>query len=98
MWGLAARQDVPGETRGVRGSSRIARMLPAEAMVLNHPRLRLVWHARHGERTLLTCEDDDRMQEVVRRELPVWRPSPRRVPDRQGTCRGRSVVSWGGAC
>lgn len=75
--------DLPGETRGVRRSSRIARMLPAEAMLLNHPRLRLVWHARHAERTLLTYEDDDRMEEVVRHEVPVWRPSPRRVPDKR---------------
>ncbi|HZY05363.1 MAG TPA: VWA domain-containing protein [Anaeromyxobacteraceae bacterium] len=75
--------DLPGETRGVRRSARIARMLPAEAMLLDHPRLRLVWHARHAERTLLTYEDDDRMEEVVRREAPVWRPSPRRVPDRK---------------
>ncbi|HYQ80722.1 MAG TPA: hypothetical protein VEP68_04425, partial [Anaeromyxobacteraceae bacterium] len=75
--------DLPGETRGVRRSGRIARMLPAEAMLLDHPRLRLVWHARHAERTLLTYEDDDRMEEVVRREAPVWRPSPRRVPDRK---------------
>ncbi|HEU4381878.1 MAG TPA: VWA domain-containing protein, partial [Anaeromyxobacteraceae bacterium] len=75
--------DLPGETRGVRRSARIARMLPAEAMLLAHPRLRLVWHARHAERTLLTYEDDDRMEEVVRREAPVWRASPQRVPDRK---------------
>jgi len=75
--------DLPGETRGVHRSSRIARMLPAEAMLLTHPRLRLVWHARHAERTLLTYEDDDRMQEVVRHEAPVWRPSPGRVADKR---------------
>jgi len=75
--------DLPGETRGVRRSSRVARMLPAEAMLLNHPRLRLVWHARHAERTLLTYEDDDRIDEVVRREVPVWRPAPRPVPGRR---------------
>jgi uncharacterized protein with von Willebrand factor type A (vWA) domain len=75
--------DLPGETRGVRRSSRIARMLPAEAMLLRHPRLRLVWHARHAERTLLTYEDDDRMEEVVRHEVPVWRPTPTREPGRR---------------
>lgn len=75
--------DLPGETRGVRRSARIARMLPAEAMLLNHPRLRLVWHARHAERTLLTYEDDDRMEEVVSVERPVWRPSSRRVPGKR---------------
>lgn len=75
--------DLPGETRGVRRSARIERMLPAEALLLGHPRLRLVWHARRAERTLLTYEDDDRLEEVVRREAPVWRPSPKRVPDRR---------------
>jgi uncharacterized protein with von Willebrand factor type A (vWA) domain len=75
--------DVPGETRGVRRSSRVARMLAAEAMLLNHPRLRLVWHARHAERTLLTYEDDDRMPEVVHCQGLVWRPSPNRVPEKR---------------
>jgi uncharacterized protein with von Willebrand factor type A (vWA) domain len=75
--------DLPGETRGVRRSSRVARMLAAEAMLLNHPRLRLVWHARHAERTLLTYEDDDRLPEVVHGQGLVWRPSPNRVPERR---------------
>ena len=35
-----------GETRSVHRADRIARMLPAEALMLGHPRLRLVWHAR----------------------------------------------------
>jgi len=75
--------DLPGETRGVRRSSRVARMLPAEAMLLAHPRLRLVWHARHAERTLLTYEDDDRLEQVVHREVPVWRPDPRPAPGKR---------------
>ncbi len=75
--------DLPGETRGVRRSSRVARMLPAEAMLLSHPRLRLVWHARHAERTLLTYEDDDRIDDDVVREVPVWRTSARRVPEKR---------------
>jgi uncharacterized protein with von Willebrand factor type A (vWA) domain len=58
-------------------------MLAAEAMLLNHPRLRLVWHARHAERTLLTYEDDDRMPEVVHDQGLVWRPSPNRVPEKR---------------
>ena len=73
--------DLPGETRGVRRSSRVARMLPAEAMLLRHPTLRLVWHARHAERTLLTYEDDDRTEDVVVQEVPVWRAAARRVPE-----------------
>lgn len=72
--------DLPGETRGIRRSDRIARMLPAEAMLLGHPRLRLVWHARRAERTLLTYEDDDRMTEVREERARVTRPEPRPQP------------------
>src|SRR5512140_662011 len=75
--------DYPGETLGVRRSGRVARMLPAEAMLLLHPRLRLVWHARHAERTLLTYEDDDRLREITHKLAPAWRASARRVPDKR---------------
>ena len=72
--------DLPGETRGIRRSDRIARMLPAEAMLLGHPRLRLVWHARRAERTLLSYEDDDRMTEVRQQRARVTRPESRPQP------------------
>jgi uncharacterized protein with von Willebrand factor type A (vWA) domain len=75
--------DYPGETLGVRRSGRVARMLPAEAMLLLHPRLRLVWHARHAERTLLSYQDDDRMPEITHELAPAWRPSSRRVPNQR---------------
>ena len=68
--------DMPGETRGIHRSDRIARMLPAEAILLGHPRLRLVWHARRAERTLLSYEDDDRMTEVRLHQAPVSQPRP----------------------
>ncbi|MDK9704329.1 MAG: VWA domain-containing protein [Sulfuritalea sp.] len=68
--------DMPGETRGIHRSDRIARMLPAEAMLLGHPRLRLVWHARRAERTLLSYEDDDRMTEVRLHQSLVSQPRP----------------------
>lgn len=73
--------DLPGETRGVHRSGRIARMLPAETMLLTHRRLRLVWHAHHAERTLLSYEEDDRLREALPEHLPVWQPSPSRLPD-----------------
>jgi uncharacterized protein with von Willebrand factor type A (vWA) domain len=77
--------DMPGETRGVHRSDRIARMLPAEAMLLGHPLLRLVWHARRAERTLLSYEDDDRMQELRLHRSTVTRPrigpQPGKRPD-----------------
>lgn len=74
--------ELAGETRGVYRSGRIARMLPSETMMLTHPKLRLLWHARHVERSLLTYEEDDRSREVVTERVPVQRPSPRRVPTR----------------
>ena len=74
--------DLPGQTRGVQRSDRFARMLPAEAMLLGHPTLRMVWHARRAERTLLCYEDDDRMQEIRLHEALVWRPNPQPVPER----------------
>ena len=72
--------DMPGETRGIHRSDRIARMLPAEAMLLGHPRLRLVWHARRAERTLLSYEDDDRMTEIRLHHAPVLQPRPGMLP------------------
>jgi uncharacterized protein with von Willebrand factor type A (vWA) domain len=68
--------DMPGETRGIHRSDRIARMLPAETMLLGHPHLRLVWHARRAERTLLCYEDDDRMEEVRLHQSRVTLPRP----------------------
>jgi uncharacterized protein with von Willebrand factor type A (vWA) domain len=75
--------DYPGETRGVRRSGRVPRMLPAEAMLLLHPRLRMVWHARHAERTLLTYEDDEILEEWIHEPQSAWAPSPDRLPDRR---------------
>jgi uncharacterized protein with von Willebrand factor type A (vWA) domain len=75
--------DMPGETRGVHRSDRIARMLPAETMLLGHARLRLVWHARRAERTLLCYEDDDRMEEVRLHQSRVSRPRPAPQPGRR---------------
>ncbi|MCE9568693.1 MAG: VWA domain-containing protein [Rhodocyclales bacterium] len=68
--------DMPGETRGIHRSDRIARMLPAESILLGHPRLRLVWHARRAERTLLSYEDDDRMTEIRLHQALVAQPRP----------------------
>lgn len=75
--------DMPGETRGVHRSDRIARMLPAETMLLGHPRLRLVWHARRAERTLLSYEDDDRMEEVRLHQSRVMLPRPGLQPGKR---------------
>jgi uncharacterized protein with von Willebrand factor type A (vWA) domain len=75
--------ELPGQTRGVYRSGRIARMLPAEMLLLRHPKLRLVWHARHAERALLSYEEDDRMRQSRARPVPVLRPSQVRQPQRR---------------
>ncbi len=93
--------ELPGETRGVRRSGRVARMLPSESMMFLHPRLRLVWHARHAERALLTYEDDDRLSEVRHVEAPVLlpgtRPAPRREMGPMLVCVDTSASMRGGA-
>lgn len=75
--------EMPGETRGVCRSGRIARMLPSETMKLTHRRLRLVWHAHHAERSLLTYEEDERMHQTVQERVPVPRPCPQRRPNKR---------------
>lgn len=45
---------VPAETKGIERSGEVARMLPLEAAMLGHRKLRLLWHARRAERALLT--------------------------------------------
>lgn len=72
--------ELPGQTRGVYRSGRVSRMLPGEAMMLAHPRLRLVWHARHAERALLSYEDDDRMFETRPHKGEGWSPTPEPSP------------------
>ena len=45
---------VPADTRGVERSGSVARMLPSEAVMLGHPKLRMLWHAHRSEEALLT--------------------------------------------
>ena len=44
---------VPADTRGIERSGSVARMLPVEAAMLGHPKLKMLWHARRAERALL---------------------------------------------
>lgn len=69
--------DLPAETRGIERSGRVSRMLPSEAQLLPHPRLRLIWFARHAERTLLAYEDSDILREPINIEREFWRPMTR---------------------
>ena len=91
---------VPAETRGIERSGNISRMLPAEAAMLCHPRLRLVWHARRAERALLTyrVEGIEIERRWVEREVMIEsqgnQPRPERGPiiaivDTSGSMHGR---------
>jgi uncharacterized protein with von Willebrand factor type A (vWA) domain len=75
--------DLPAQTRGIERSGRVSRMLPSEAVLLPHPRLRLIWFARHAERTLLTYEDNDTLREPVSVQRETWRPTTRPQPERK---------------
>jgi uncharacterized protein with von Willebrand factor type A (vWA) domain len=63
--------DAPGETTGVRFTSRPERMLASEAVMLRHPTLRKLWRARHAEARLLGWDS-----EAV---LVDWRADPLRT-------------------
>lgn len=77
---------LPAETRGIERSGEIARMLPAEAVNLGHPKLRLLWQARRAERALLTyrVEGIEIERVLVEREseeaVEERRPRPERGP------------------
>ncbi|MFS8068054.1 MAG: VWA domain-containing protein, partial [Byssovorax sp.] len=70
---------IPAETRGVERSGEIARMLPIEASMLGHPKLRLLWHARRAERALLTyrVEGIETERVWVEREAQIEGRKPR---------------------
>lgn len=76
----------PTETRGIERSGEISRMLPGEAALLGHPKLRLLWHARRAERALLTYRVEGVMVETIEveresfEELDGERPRPQRGP------------------
>lgn len=75
---------VPTETRGVERSGEIARMLPIEASMLGHPRLRMLWHARRAERALLTYRVEgvevERVEVERESDEERVRPRPERGP------------------
>lgn len=72
----------PTETRGITRSGDIARMLPSEAVLLAHPKLRLLWHARRAERALITYQVEGVFTEMaqVEREGTESRPEEQRKP------------------
>ncbi len=84
---------------GVERSGEITRMLPSEAVLLGHPRLRMLWHARRAERALLTYSaEGTRTERVVletesQESIDEERPRPVRGPvvaviDTSGSMQG----------
>lgn len=67
--------DAATETRGIKRSGNLTRMLPSESVWLMHPRLKLAWSARLLERTLMTYDDDNRVIETIWVEQDQWQPS-----------------------
>ena len=76
----------PAEMRGLERSGEITRMLPVEALMLGHPKLRMLWHARRSERALLTYRVEGIEVERVQverdshEEIEGKRPRPERGP------------------
>lgn len=96
---LVRSPRAPTEARGIERSGQIARMLPAEAALLAHPTLRLLWHARRAESGLATYRYEGQVLEHVRVQVdadPVERSShelPERGPvviclDTSGSMQG----------
>lgn len=75
---------VPAETRGIERGDALARMLPSEAALLCHPKLRLLWHARRAERALLIyrVEGTEIARRLVEREIQVEQRRPKPRPQR----------------
>ena len=90
---------IPAEMRGLERSGEITRMLPVEALMLGHPKLRMLWHARRSERALLTYRIEGIEIERVQvereghEEIDGKRPGPERGPifavvDTSGSMQG----------
>lgn len=71
---------VPTEARGVERSGDIGRMLPVEAAMLGHPKMKMLWHARRAERALLSYhyEGPDWERHLVEKEF--MEEGERKVP------------------
>jgi uncharacterized protein with von Willebrand factor type A (vWA) domain len=46
--------DIPNETRGIKLSGSVERMLPSEAGLLGNPQLKDLWYAKFAEKRLIT--------------------------------------------
>jgi uncharacterized protein with von Willebrand factor type A (vWA) domain len=66
---------VPMETKGVTRSDSISRMLPQEAILLGHPVLKKLWHAKRAEHALVSyaVEGTDLQTITEEREVQLER-------------------------
>lgn len=71
----------PMETRGVRRSNDLSRLLPAEALNLLKPRLRYLFYARMHEHALSTYLVEGVMPEKIEIEEDIEEEIEREVPD-----------------
>lgn len=69
---------VPEEAKGITRSDSVSRMLPQEAVMLGHPILKKLWHARRAESALVSYAfegtdiiSEDREQQVEKLEDQV---------------------------
>lgn len=73
----------PHEAHGVERGDALARMLPSEAVLLTHPALRMLWHARRADAALLQYELEGLEVERVLREEEILAERERTRPDPQ---------------
>ncbi len=66
---------VPMETKGITRSDSISRMLPQEAILLGHPILKKLWHAKRAEHALISyaVEGTDLQTITEEREIKIER-------------------------
>ena len=66
---------IPMETKGVTRSDSISRMLPQEAILLGHPVLKKLWHAKRAEHALVSyaVEGTDLQTITEEREVQLER-------------------------
>ncbi|MFT6908408.1 MAG: hypothetical protein ACJAS1_005108 [Oleiphilaceae bacterium] len=75
---------VPEEAKGITRSDSVSRMLPQEAVMLGHPILKKLWHARRSESALVSYAfegtdliSEDREQQVEKLEDHVGKQESR---------------------
>lgn len=79
----ARTPEIPTEIRGVERGGDLSRMLPSEAVMLGHPQLRWVWHARRAERALLLYRAVGVEASTIDVEVESEVPQPGRRPRRE---------------